>query len=130
VCYLGCYSGRWSLVVVLISMALTACGGGGGSSESLPTTAPGTGSAILSWNAVQTNVDGTPYTDPGGYRIYYGEISPVTKVNSLMVDTGNVTTAVIGGLPSGHVFYFRVSAYDQSGNESDLSSEEKSKAIP
>src|SRR3990172_7689128 len=35
------------------------------------------GDAILSWDAVTTNADGTPITDLAGYRVYFGTSSGI-----------------------------------------------------
>jgi PKD repeat protein len=72
----------------------------------------------LTWTAPATNVDGTPLTDLAGYRVYYGQTSGNL---TLKVDVGNQTTYLLSGLVGGQVYYFAVTAYDTSGNESRLS---------
>ncbi len=73
----------------------------------------------LTWDAPTTNADGTPLTDLAGYKVYYGTSSrDYTKT----IDVGNTTTYQITGL-SGGTYYFAVTAYDTSGNESDYSEE-------
>ena len=57
------------------------------------------------------------------YRIYGGEtINPTTKIDST---AGGIldTTKVITGLTNGTTYYFRITAVDSSGNESDFSNE-------
>jgi hypothetical protein len=71
------------------------------------------------YKAPTTNADGTPLTDLGGYKVYYG-LSSGNYTNSL--DVGNVTTYKIYNLTPG-TYYFAVTAYDTSGNESDYSNE-------
>ncbi|OGZ35097.1 MAG: hypothetical protein A2174_00425 [Candidatus Portnoybacteria bacterium RBG_13_41_18] len=82
------------------------------------------GSATLSWNP---NAE----ADLNGYRIYYGT-SPRTGNNPktcvlcgylTKVDVGKTTTYTISNLTNGQTYYFSVSAYDTSNNESVFSSE-------
>jgi len=65
-------------------------------------------SVTISWQA-NTEVDMT------GYKIYYG-IQP--GVYSVIIDAGNVTSYPIENLTAGVTYYFTLTAYDQSGNES------------
>jgi len=83
------------------------------------------GNATLSWDAPTANADGTPLTDLAGYKIYYGT-SP--GVYSAIVDAGNSTTYVVKNLTRG-TYYFTVTAYNTSGNESSFSGEVR-KTIP
>ncbi len=73
----------------------------------------------LSWDPPTTNADGTPLTDLAGYKVYYGNASGNYTSN---LDVGNVTTYTVTGLQPG-TYYFAVTAYDTSGNESDFSNE-------
>lgn len=82
--------------------------------------------ATLSWNAPTTNVDGSPLTDLAGYKVYYGTSSG-NYTNQ--TDVGNVLTSQITNLTAGITYYFAVTAYDTSGNESGYSNE-VSKTIP
>ena len=85
------------------------------------------GQAILSWTPPTTNSDGTPLTDLGGYKAYAGKTS---GNYTIVKDVGNVTTYTITSLPEGK-WYFAVTAYDTSGNESGYSNEvSKTIAIP
>jgi hypothetical protein len=86
-------------------------------------------SAVLEWDAPTTNEDGTPLVDLAGYRAYYSNTS---GSYSEMVDagmpycesTGGVMTCtyVIESLLPG-TWYFAVTAYDTSDNESAFSNE-------
>ena len=78
------------------------------------------GQAILSWDPPTTNADGSPLTDLDGYRIYYGTSSGAYVTT---LDVGNVITSTITNLTDGTIYYFAVTAYDLSGNESDFSNE-------
>ena len=81
----------------------------------------------LSWNATTTNIDGTPVKDIEGYKVYYGTESKKYKVS---YDVKNVTTYDIDDLIDWHTYYFAVTAYDTSGNESPYSEEISIKKIP
>lgn len=73
-------------------------------------------SALLTWSA---NTE----PDLAGYRVYYGTAPGVyqqPKGQGIVV-TG--TTYTVAGLNSGTRYYFAVTAYDGSGNESDYSQE-------
>ncbi|MBI5286287.1 MAG: PKD domain-containing protein [Deltaproteobacteria bacterium] len=78
------------------------------------------GQAILSWDPPTTNADGTPLTDLAGYKLYYGT-APGNYSQS--IDVGNVTTYTINNLIDGFTYYFAVTSYDTSGNESSYSNE-------
>jgi hypothetical protein len=77
------------------------------------------GQATLSWNPPTTNADGTPLTDLKGYKVYYGTLSGNYLQN---IDAGNVTTYTVANLSEG-TYYFAVTAYDISRNESAYSNE-------
>ncbi len=76
------------------------------------------GNVTLAWDAVTTNIDGTPCTDLGGYKIYYGT-APQTYTH--VIDVGNVTQYTIT-LSQG-TYYFAVTAYNTAGAESEFSNE-------
>lgn|GEM_PF-1387440 len=69
------------------------------------------GTATLFWNA-------SPEGDLGGYRIYHGASS---GSYTAVFDVGNVTQYTINNLTDGETYYFAVTAYDTSGNESGFS---------
>lgn len=88
----------------------------------------GAGTAALSWNAPTTNADGTPLAgDITGFKVYYGTTLPIDKGTSQSVDVGDATSYTLSGLSTG-TYYFAATAYDASGNESELS-EELSKVV-
>jgi len=74
----------------------------------------------LSWTPPSTNVDGSTLTDMSGYTIYFGTQSGNYTYS---IDAGNVTSYRLDSLAPGFVYYFAVTAYDISGNESPYSRE-------
>jgi hypothetical protein len=82
------------------------------------------GSATLQWNA-------NSETDLAGYRIYYGTSArtgtdPKTCTlcgYATKVDVGKVTTYTVSNLTNNTTYYFSVSAYDTSNNESAFSAQ-------
>ena len=75
------------------------------------------GTATLTWDPVTAS-------NLSGYRVYYG----TTPGNYLQspgqgISVGNVTTFTVTGLGSGVRYYFAVTAFDASGNESSYSNE-------
>jgi hypothetical protein len=85
----------------------------------LPARCASSAQVTLSWHPPTTNTNGTPLTDLSGYKVYYGTTS---KSYSHVIDAGNTNTYVITNLSNG-TFYFAVTAYDLSGNESAYSDE-------
>jgi hypothetical protein len=55
-----------------------------------------------------------------GYRVYYGTTS---RNYTSMISVGNSTTCSISNLEAGMAYFFAVTAYDNSGNESAYSQE-------
>ena len=78
-------------------------------------TAPKTASATVSWNA---NTE----SDLAGYRIYVGTRSGSYGFAGPFEVT-NRTNFTIQNLPVGATYFFSVSAFDKSGNESAKSAE-------
>jgi len=74
----------------------------------------------LSWDTPVTNDDGTTLTDLYGYRIYYGNLG---NNYDQVIDVGNVSTYTLENLSDGQTYYFVVTAFDLSGNESFASNE-------
>ncbi|MET0067706.1 MAG: putative Ig domain-containing protein [Candidatus Thiodiazotropha sp.] len=87
--------------------------------EAAPQTT--TGSIALSWVAPSTRTDGTALdmSEIHGYRIYMGTTS--SNLEPVMdLDDGNADSTVMDNLEIG-TYYFAISAYDETGNESELS---------
>ena len=79
----------------------------------LAITAPASTKATLTWN-------GNTESDLAGYKVYTGTSS---GAYGPPVDVGKVTTFDVINLQSGKTYYFAVTAYDKSGNESGNSNE-------
>lgn len=74
--------------------------------------------ATLTWDA-PTNPDGTTITDIIGYKLYYGTSS---GNYSTIIDVGNQTSYTINNLSAG-TYYFVVTDYNSTGDESSFSNE-------
>jgi hypothetical protein len=118
------------LVKGIFVLFLFICAGANGAEASI----------TMAWQPSTTNADGTPCTDLAGYKIYYDTdqsgapyngtglaqgaspiIVPVSPVSSL-ADPSN-PAFVLSGMVTGTMYYFAVTAYDTSGNESGYSNE-------
>lgn len=79
----------------------------------MPLVAFADGAVKVSWNANTEN-------DLAGYRIYYGTAAGTYP---LVLDAGKVVTYTVGSLKDGSTYFFVLTAYDNSGNESGYSPE-------
>ncbi len=79
----------------------------------IPST--GTASATVSWNA---NTE----ADLAGYRVYVGTQSGIYSFAGPFEVTGR-TSFTVPNLPKGTTYYFAVTAFDTTGNESSKSAE-------
>ena len=80
-----------------------------------------TGSVTLSWLPPTTNSDNTPLADLAGYKVYYG-MSAGSYTNSKTIYNPGITSYVVGNLVAAN-WYFAVTAFDSSGNESGYSNQ-------
>ena len=78
------------------------------------------GAVSLAWDAPTTNADGSPLTDLAGYKIYVGNSS---GTYSQVVSVGRVTAYTLNNLSAGQTYFFVLTAYDWSLNESGFSNE-------
>lgn len=85
-------------------------------SSAPPATSSGTGGATLSWTL-------NSETDLAGYKVYVGTASGLYSYPGSPIVIGRTDNYAISGLPVGQTYYFAISAFDNSGNESALSSE-------
>lgn len=94
------------------------CTGPGGSAIAMTTVQ--IRAATLSWDAPVENVDGSPLTDLGGFRVYYGSASR-SYDQSIEVADPMATELVL--ILSPGTYYFAMTAYDVDDNESAFSNE-------
>jgi hypothetical protein len=116
----GTFLHNAAYIGVFMALALHGCGG-----THRATRAPGgpgdpEGQIRLSWEAPTTRADGTPSANIAGFRLHYGLTS---GAYAFMKSVGPQTTAVVSGLEPGRTYYFAVTAYDRTGNESRPSDE-------
>ena len=106
----------FKVIGVCLVLALYSCGEAVTTDNGPMDPSRGGGSqntATLSWDP-----DSEP--DLAGYKVYYGA-SPGTYETS--IDVSYTTTYVVTNLESGTRYYFAITAYDISGNESAFSNE-------
>ncbi|HWW79179.1 MAG TPA: putative Ig domain-containing protein [Steroidobacteraceae bacterium] len=77
------------------------------------------GSATVNWTPPTSNSDGSSLTNLAGYRIHYGTASN-SLTQSVQVANVGLTSYTLTNLTGG-TWYFGVSAYTSSGQESALS---------
>jgi len=83
----------------------------------LPPPPPPLGTVTLTWDASISS-------DVAGYNVYVFTSNDVDKALCIPpINVGNVTGPQDIDLPLGQTYFFAVTAYDTSGNESDLSNE-------
>lgn len=99
-----------TVVVALPAFTITVAAAGSG------------GNAVtLSWQAPTENSDGTTLSDLKGYKVHYGHASK-SYSDVIQVANPGLTTYVVQNLPAGR-YYFAVTAYNSTGQESSLSAE-------
>ena len=77
--------------------------------------------SVANAKTIKVSWDANTESDLAGYKVYYGTAS---GVYGDPIDTGLATSTTIQLSPSvGTTYYFAVSAYDTSANESELSDE-------
>jgi hypothetical protein len=74
----------------------------------------------LSWDPPTQNEDGTPYLNPAGYRIYWGNVSGTYNANTSIPNPATVTASI--QVPQGG-YYIAMTAVNNTGIESDHSNE-------
>src|SRR4030095_1451792 len=92
----------------------------------------------VNWAAPTTNADGTPLRDLGGYRLYVDTKSPTCPGSSFHAVASSTSAPAAGqqmssrlmGLTANATYFARVTAVDQSGNESTCSGTASAAARP
>lgn len=122
------------ILLAMLAMLAGGCGSGGGNGSvesGISVECPrATSIASLAENSAALNWDAG--TDPkiAGYRVYYGTASRAyAQAKGSGLDAGNCNRFVVSNLERGRRYYFAVTAYDASGDESDFSNE-ASKTLP
>jgi len=75
------------------------------------------GSAMVSWTPPLENNDGSALTDLAGYKIYYGTTAG-KYTTTIDVNNTNITDYLIGNLTGPNTYYFVMTAYNSTGDES------------
>ncbi len=113
-----------TILCIILSSFLAACNGGGEGTADINTdpgnNTPSATSIALSWRAPEFNFDGSELKDLAGYKVYYGTTS---GVYTHIIDVGTSTAFSTPTLAVSKTYFFAVAAYDQNGNESELSIE-------
>lgn len=73
----------------------------------------------LSWQPPTTNTDNSPYTNPGGYKLYWGSMSGGPYANSVTINNPTTLNYAVP-LPAGS-YYFVATAFNTLGSESVFS---------
>ena len=118
---------RNGLYIIGLCLALLGCGDNPDNLSDTPPTGVQT-EVILSWDAPTTNEDMSLLVDLAGYKIHYGTASGVYTVTEdvALTDTPGSpehTLTITVPLPATR-YYFAITAYDTSDNESDYSNED------
>ena len=107
------YVGTWSGIGISVSDGVDSVSLGNFSIEVI---AQALGSATLFWTAPTLNEDGSTLTDLAGFKLYYG--TATDSMNTIeTIDNSSVTTFLVENLHAG-TWYFKVTAFDGTGNES------------
>lgn len=111
-----------ALLLLAAAALMAACG-------SAETT--GVGVASVSASSVGLAWDPVPGANLAGYRVYYGTTSggPYLQLPGQGSNAGNGNSYTVSGLQRGTTYYFAVTAYDTTNNETGFSNE-VFKAIP
>jgi hypothetical protein len=112
------FRGISMLARVLIALMLSGCAKRLGGLQAPGVTVELVGQLQLSWERPTTKADGTFLTDIAGYKLYDGHTS---RTYAFIKTVRNQTRYTVAGLEGGPAYYFTVTAYDASGNDSSFS---------
>ena len=100
-----------------VTQSRQAGGGGGGGGGPATPNQVGFGSVTLSWMPPTENADGSVLTDLVGYKVYYG--TTIDSMNTIeTINNPAITVYIVENLHAGS-WFFKVTAFDTAGNESD-----------
>jgi hypothetical protein len=102
-----------------ITRSLVLAGSTWSASFQQPATPIPTGTLTLTWEAPTENTDGTPYTNPGGFKIYYGTMQG-TYANSRTINDPAARNYLLDMLPYA-TYYVVATAFSTAGAESAYS---------
>lgn len=89
--------------------------------SSIPPSPIQTGGPVhLEWTNPVQNVDGSPYTNPAGIKVYWGTIAG-TYSGSTTISNPVATAYDVLNLPLGVLHYFAVTAFSSLNEESEFS---------
>lgn len=106
------------LFTVLLSGVITACSGGGNSTNSTPTSAPATPTGVQATAGnSQVTVSWTDSTDATSYNVYYSTSAAVSTTNYAgLASTSTATTSdLVSRLTNSMMYYFIVTAVNGAG---------------
>ena len=111
------------MISAVVGVVLGGCTGGGGGDSAPPAAqAPAaTASLTFQWDAVSVS-------DLAGYKIYRSTTAGIYG-SPIAILSASTTTYQMTNLTKGVTYFFAVSAYDTSENESPFSNEQ-SRTIP
>lgn len=121
------------LLSVLVVLGLTACGGGGGSSQLDTSATVPTGVTALATSDSKVGVSWSPQTNARSYVVYYSTTSPVTKSSVKSDPVSSIYSGInFSGAASGTTYYFAVSASNSfdGSNDTALSAEVSATTLP
>lgn len=84
-------------------------------------TSIGSSSVILAWNPPTQNEDGSPLTDLGGYKIFYGT-EPGDYTIEIRVENPGLSSYVVGNLTP-TTYFFAAKSFNTNGVDSDFTDE-------
>lgn len=115
--------GPWLLAVGLVlSLSCVPSSPDQDESPTGPEPGPTTRTVTIAWDAPTRDARGDPLEDLAGYRIYYDRSAPLDRDEASVVEVGDGLRHTFEGLAPG-VWHFAVTAFDEAGNESELSDE-------
>lgn len=80
---------------------------------------------LFTWTPPTTNEDGTELTDLAGYKLYQSEASGVYGTTFVLIENKDAKEYTLNNVAADKPYYYVMTAYDTSGNESEHSNEVK-----